>query len=338
MGYKRLVFSAFGGPEVLEIVEEETLPEPERGEVRVRVSMTSASFTDIMIRKGKYPEVREKPPFSPGYDMIGEVDQVGEGVARFKQGDRVAGMPVIGACSEYICLTADDLIPVPQELDTAEAVSLVLSYVTAYQLIHRAAGLKAGQRILVHGAGGAVGTALIQLGRLLGLEIYGTASQAKQDLVTEQGAVPIDYQNEDFAERIRAMAGDGPDAVFDPIGGETLKRSFRVLKSGGILVAYGFYRSVLGHGGSVPLDMLRLKLWDLLPYNRTTAFYSIGAMRRKHPDLFSRDLNTLFDLLAERRIAPVIEEIVPLSRAREAYDRVEKGEVKGRVLISLQEE
>lgn len=338
MGYRRLVITAFGGPEVLELVEEEPLPQPSRGEVRVRVTMTSASFTDIMIRKGKYPEVREKPPFSPGYDMIGEVDQVGEGVARFKPGQRVAGMPVIGACSEYMCLTADDLIPVPEELDTAEAMSLVLSYVTAYQLIYRVAGLKAGQRILVHGAGGAVGTALIQLGGLLGLEIYGTASPAKRELVAEQGAVPIDYRREDFAERIRTMAGDGPDAVFDPIGGENLKRSFRVLGRGGILVAYGFYRSVLDYGGSIPLDMLRLKLWNLLPNNRSTAFYSIGAMRGKHPDLFSRDLNTLFDLLAERRIAPVIEEIVPLSRAREAYDRVEKGKVKGRVLISLREE
>jgi NADPH:quinone reductase-like Zn-dependent oxidoreductase len=337
MSYKRLVFSAFGGPEVLELVEEETLPEPARGEVRVKVSMTSASFTDIMIRKGKYPEVREKPPFSPGYDMIGEVDRVGEGIARFEPGQRVVGMPVIGGCSEYICLTADDLIPVPDELDTAEAVSLVLSYVTAYQLIHRAAGLKAGQRILIHGAGGAVGTALIQLGRLLELEIYGTASRAKRDLVSAQGAVPIDYQKEDFAERILSMGGDGPDAVFDPIGGENLKRSFRVLRRGGILLAYGFYRSVLGFDGSIPLDMLRLKLWNLLPNHRSAVFYSIGAMRRKHPDLFTRDLTALFDLLAQKRIAPVIEEIVPLSRAMEAYDRIEKGEVRGKLLISLRD-
>jgi NADPH:quinone reductase-like Zn-dependent oxidoreductase len=335
MSYRRLVFNAFGGPEVLELVEEDIPPEPGRGEVRVRVSMASASFTDIMIRKGKYPEVKKKPPFSPGYDLIGEVDKVGEGVARLEPGQVVVGLPVIGGCSEYVRMAADELMPVPRELDQAQAVSLVLSYVTAYQLLHRVAGAQPGQRILVHGAGGAVGTALIQLGKLQDLEIFGTASQAKHDLVSAQGAVPIDYQKEDFAERVRSMTGDGLDAVFDPIGGDNLKRSFRVLRPGGVLVAYGFYRSVLGYGGSIPFDLLRLKLWNLLPNQRSAAFYSIGAMRRKHPDFFSSDLSTLFDLLAEGRIAPVIEDIVPLSRAREAYDRLERGEVKGRVLISL---
>lgn len=338
MSYKRLVISAFGGPEVLDLVKEEALPEPALGEVRVRVSLTGASFTDIMIRKGKYPEVKKKPPFSPGYDMIGNVDKVGEGVASLSPGQRVVGLLVIGGCSEYVCVSAEELIPVPEGLDAAEAVSLVLSYVTAYQLIHRKAALKPRQQILVHGAGGAVGTALIQLGKLLELKIYGTASQAKHELVSKQGAVPIDYRKEDFAERIGAMAKDGLDAVFDPIGGENLKRSFRVLNRGGILVAYGFYRSVMGYGGSIPLDLLRLKLWNVLPNHRFSSFYSIGAMRRKHPEFFSQDLRVLFDLLAERRIAPVIEEIFPLSRAKEAYDRVEKGEVQGKLLISMQEE
>jgi NADPH2:quinone reductase len=169
MSYKRVIITEFGGPEVLEVIEEEVLPEPGPGEVRVKVLATSATFTDTMIRKGKYPDVKEKPPFSPGYDVVGVVDKLGEGVTGLKSGQMVADLTVIGAYAEYICLPASRLVPVPDGLDPAEAVSLVLSYVTPYQMLHRSAKIQRGQRILVHGAGGAVGTAMLQLGKLLDL-------------------------------------------------------------------------------------------------------------------------------------------------------------------------
>ena len=169
MGYKRVVITKFGGPEVLKMVDETILPEPKSGEVRVKVLVTSAAFTDVWIRMGTYPDVKEKPPFSPGYDMVGVVDKLGEGVTRFKVGQRVADLTVIGAYSEYICLPESRLTLVPEGLDPAEAVSLVLSYVTAYQMLHRLARVKQGQRILIHGAGGAVGTAMLQLGKSIGL-------------------------------------------------------------------------------------------------------------------------------------------------------------------------
>mgnify|MGYP000111973144 CR=1 FL=1 len=168
MSYKKVVISEFGGPEVLHIIEEPSLPEPEAGEVRIKVLATSAAFTDVMIRKGKYPDVKEKPPFSPGYDMVGIVDSLGEGVTGFQVGQKVADLTVIGAYSEYICLAASRLTPVPDEVDPAEAVSLILSYVTAYQMLHRTANVKAGQSVLIHGAGGAGGTAMIQLGKTRG--------------------------------------------------------------------------------------------------------------------------------------------------------------------------
>ena len=167
MSYNRVIITKFGGTEVLKVIEEAVLPEPKPGEVRVKVLVTSAAFTDVMIRNGKYPDVKEKPPFSPGYDMVGIVDKLGEGVTRFKAGQRVADLTIIGAYSEYICLPESRLIPVPDGLDSAEAVSLILSYVTAYQMLHRVAKVKQGQHILVHGAGGAVGTAMLQLGNLL---------------------------------------------------------------------------------------------------------------------------------------------------------------------------
>jgi NADPH2:quinone reductase len=174
MSYKRVIIKQFGGLEVLKVIEESTLPEPKVGEVRIKVIVTSVAFTDTMIRKGQYPDVKEKPPFSPGYDMIGLVEKLREGVTKFKIGQKVADLKVIGAYSEYIYLPESRLTPVPDELDPTEAVSLVLTYVTAYQMLHRYAKIKSKQRILIHGAAGAVGTAILQRSKLLDLEMYGT--------------------------------------------------------------------------------------------------------------------------------------------------------------------
>lgn len=333
MSYKRVIITGFGGQEVLKVVEEPRLPEPKPNEVRIRVLVTSAAFTDVMIRKGKYPEVKEKPPFSLGYDMVGVVDKLGDGVSRFKVGQKVADLTVIGAYTEYICLPENRLTPVPEGLDPAEAVSLVLSYVTAYQMLHRAARVSANKRILIHGAGGAVGTAMIQLGKLLNLEMFGTASSSKHDLISRLGATPIDYKSENIDQRIGKLADDGFDAVFDPIGGDNFKRSFSSLRPGGILVAYGFYNAVMGKGGNIPLDFLRLKLWNFLPNGRSTKFYSIGAMRKKHPDWFSEDLARLFDLLVQGKIKPIIADRMPLSEARRAHELIEEAKVKGKIVL-----
>lgn len=335
MPYKRLEIAEFGGPEVLRIVEENVVPEPERDEVRVKVLAAGAAFTDIMIREGKYPEVKQKPPFTIGYDMVGVVDKIGEGVEQFKPGQMVADLMVIGACSEYVCVPAERLTLVPNVLDAGEAVSLILSYITAYQMLNRIVKVKPGQRILIHGAGGAVGTAMIQLSLLKDLKIYGTASKAKHELVSNLGAVPIDYKDEDFVEQIGTLAKDGIDAVFDPIGGDNLKRSFSVLGRNGKLVSYGFYNSVLGKGGSIPMDFMRLKLWDLLPNHRSTTFYSIGATRKKHPEWFSEDLTTLFNLLKKGQVRPIIGKRMPMTKAAEAYELIANANVNGKIVFEM---
>lgn len=332
--YKRVIITEFGGPEVLEVIEEESLPEPGPGEVRVKVLATSACFTDTMIRKGMYPDVKKKPPFSPGYDMVGVIDEIGEGITNLNLNQMVADLTVIGAYSEYICRPASSLIPVPDGLDPAEAVSLVLSYVTAYQMLHRSAKIQRGQRILVHGAGGAVGTAMLQLGRLLDLEMYGTASKSKHELVASLGATPIDYQSEDF----HSLPGDGVDAAFDPIGGDNFKRSFNALKPGGVLVAYGFYNTTMGKGGNIPLDFVRLQLWNILPNGRSTTFYSIGAWRKKQPDWFAADLTALFDLLAQGKIKPVIAQRMGLEEAARAHELVEQAAVQGKIVLIVNEQ
>jgi NADPH:quinone reductase len=333
MPWTRVRLNAFGGPEELELETVPDLPEPGQGEVRVRVLVTSAAFTDVMIRKGMYPDVKDRPPFTPGYDMVGLVDASGPGATRFRPGDRVADLTTIGAYAEYICLPEDRLTPVPEGVSDVDALGMILSALTPFQMLHRVAKMQAGKSLLIHGAGGAVGTAMLQLAKDAGITAFGTDIAAKHDLIRSLGATPIDAEAPE--EALRTAVGEGVDCAFDPLGGESLSRSLHALKPGGMLVAFGFQNEVLGRGGSIPMDFVKLKLWDWLPNGHATAFYSIGAMRRNHPDWFREDLATLFKMLAEGRIAPVVAEVLPLSEVRQAHARVEAGDVAGKLVLRV---
>ena len=254
--------SRFGGPEGLEVVDA-PLPTAGRGEVRVRVLASSLEYTDVVIRRHLYPQTMlRRPPFVMGYDVVGEIDQLGDGVRGFQIGDRVADMTVVGSNAAYRTLRADDLARVPPGVDAAEAATLILSWTTAYQLLHRAARVQRGQRVLVHGAAGAVGQALLVLGRLAGLEVWGTARGEHAALIRELGATPIDYQREDFT---RVLPG-GFDVVFDGIGEDGYRRSFAALKRGGLLCAYGYSAGVQAQRRMLTILMLiaRLYLWRLV--------------------------------------------------------------------------
>ena len=333
MPWRKIVLTGFGGPERLEMRTEDALPAPEAGEVRVRVLVTSAAFTDVMIRKGMYPDVKEKPPFTPGYDMVAVVDATGPGTTRFRPGDRVADLTTIGAYAEYVCLPEERLTPVPEGVSDVDALGMILSAVTPWQMLHRVAKARAGQSLLIHGAGGAVGTTMLQLARDGGMAAFGTDVEAKHDLIRSLGATPIEADADEAA--LLAATDGGVDFVFDPLGGESLSRSLHALKPGGLLLAFGFQNEVLGRGGSIPLDFVKLKLWDWLPNGHATAFYSIGAMRRRRPEWFHEDLATLFRMLKEGRIAPVVAETVPLDEVRSAHERVEAGEVTGKLVMRV---
>ena len=203
MTYTQVVLTEFGGPGVLDLVTRNDLPEPGPGEARVRVLVTSAAFTDVMIRKGMYPDVAEKPPFVPGYDLVGVVDALGEGAVGVDVGDRVADLTTIGAYSEYVCLPVARLTPVPEEVSDEDALAMILSAVTPYQMLHRVARLAAGQSLLIHGAGGAVGTAMLQLARDAGITAFGTDVAAKLDLIGTLGATAIDAGASDPEAAIR---------------------------------------------------------------------------------------------------------------------------------------
>jgi len=170
--HTRIIVTHYGGPDALQVVEEEC-PDPKGGEVRVRVLAAGVSLPDLMAREGIHPET-PTVPFTPGWDLVGVVDRLGDGVSGIRPGQVVAALPISGAYAEFICLPQRELVPVPAGLDAGEAVSLILNYITAYQMLHRSAKVKPGQRVLIHGAAGGVGSALLQLGRVAGLEMYGT--------------------------------------------------------------------------------------------------------------------------------------------------------------------
>jgi NADPH2:quinone reductase len=335
MEYNRIVISKFGAPEVLQKVTENELPKPKGDQVRVKVLATSACFTDTLIRRGIYPAVRNKPPFSPGYDLVGVVDALGEGVKNLSEGQKIADLTVIGAYTEYICLDAKSVIPVPDNLDDSEAVSMILSYMTAYQMLYRCKQIKKGSTILIHACSGAVGTALLQLGKILNLKMYGTASKSKHKFIQDMGAIPIDYKNEDFVEFIKKHEPNGVDAVFDPIGGDYFTRSLRVLRKSGILLGFGYQNAASGKNGHVVLDYFKVKLWNLLPTKPSCKFYIITSLRKKHPEWFKEDLNMLFKLLSERKINPIIGKVMKLEQAAEAHMLVENYNVKGKIVLRV---
>src|SRR5437763_28732 len=192
---KRVVVDHYGGPEVLQVVEEDD-PTPGPGEMRVRVPAAGVSFTDALLRAGTYLG-GPKPPFTPGYELVGVVEELGPGCSRLRVGDRVAALTVWGADAERVCVPEKYAVEVPEELDPAEVVSLVLPYMTAYQLLHRVAKVKSGETVLVHGAAGRGGTAVLELGALAGLRLSGTASARERAAVERRGAAARDPRRAD---------------------------------------------------------------------------------------------------------------------------------------------
>lgn len=343
MKHTRVVVSQYGGRDVLQVVEEER-PEPKEGEVRVKVHAAGVSLPDVLAREGVHPET-PVAPFTPGWDLVGELDRLGSGVSGVEAGQMVAAMPISGAYAEFVCLPAHAVVPVPSGLDPAEAVSLVLNYITAYQMLHHSAKVRSGQRALIHGAAGGVGTALLQLGRLAGLEMYGTCSERGAAAVTELGATPIDYRSRDFVEEIRRLTGDGVDVVFDPIGGAHLWKSRKALRRGGRVVGYGLSTSLRGKGltasqpgrrqrfrGTAVFGLTIAGGW-ILPGRKRVVPYSIQTLMRLKPALFRQDLVTLLDLLRQQKVRPIVARRFPLAEARQAHELLEKGGVVGKIVL-----
>jgi NADPH:quinone reductase-like Zn-dependent oxidoreductase len=326
MRYRSVVVTRRGPPEALEIVEQE-LPAPLAEEARVKILACPVSGPDIQARYGQTP-IPPKPPFVPGYAVVGVVEAIGEDVRGVVIGQRVAALTISGGYSEFITVKADDLISVPETLDPAEAATLILNYLVAYQTLHRSARVKVGDRVLVIGASGGVGTAYLQLGHLAQLTIYGLASERKHPILIEYGATPIDYRTQDFVKVIRQTEPEGLDAVFDGMVWGYLDRGFSLLRRGGTWVQYG---NPMSFSGLVRL-LARLILFNLRPDGRTLKLYGTTTSKfGRRPYL--EDWATLFQLLEAREIEPIIMQRFPLLEAAEANSVLESGDVIGNLVL-----
>jgi NADPH:quinone reductase-like Zn-dependent oxidoreductase len=269
-------------------------------------------------------------PFVPGYAIIGVVDAVGPDVREVSVGDRVGALLVVGGYSEYVYWKSDRLIPIPNTVDPAEAVTLILNYIVAYQTLHRSAKVKAGGKVLIIGASGGIGTALLQLGRLANLTMYGVASRSKHHVLTDYGAIPVDYHTQDFVEVIRQYEPGGLDAVLDGMMNmETIRGGLSLLRRGGTLVGFG-------EPAGLPV-LFRifgtLIAVNLLPNEKSfklygTSFYSVGDKRP-----FLEDWAVLSRLLEECKIKPVIAKRFPILEAAQANAMLESGQVVGNVVL-----
>src|SRR5262245_18249722 len=343
MRHTRIIVTHYGGPDELREVDEDR-PEPKDGEVRVRVLAAGVSLPDLLMREGVHPETPPLP-FTPGWDLVGVVDRLGDGISGIEPGQTVAALPITGAYSEFVCLPQRELVPVPSGLDAAAAVSLVLYDVTASQMLHHSAHVRPGQRALIHGAAGGVGSALLQLGRLAGLEMYGTCSSRGASVVSDLDGIPIDYQRQEFVEEIHRLTSEGVDVVFDGIGGAHIWRSRKALRPGGTAVVYGLTSSL--HGGrlasgrsgrrhrfrGIAIFGLYIAGGWLLPGRKRLVPYSIQWLKRLRPALFRQDLIALFDLLQQQKIKPLIAQRFPLAEARHAHELLGKGGVTGKIVL-----
>ena len=324
MKYKSVVVTGRGSTEVLQIIENE-LRAPAAGEARIKILAVGVCQDDVAVRIGNRPFL-PKLPFVPGYNIVGVVDAIGEGVTEVAAGDRVAALTTFGGYAEYIYLGQDKLVHVFTGLNPAEVAPLILNYLVAYQVLHRVAQVKANDKVLIIGASGGVGTAFLQLGKLANLTMYGLASPAKHGILTELGASPIDYRTQDFVQVLRRTEPKGLDFVFNGMGEEYLRRGLAVLRHGGALIHYGgpqsFSRFLLFLG-----EFILLKLW---PDGKALKGY---GTHRVDIRLLKEDWAKLFTLLQTGQIKPIITAKFPILEAAKANGLLESGNVAGNVVL-----
>ena len=326
--YRAIQLKGKGGLDQLQQIEVE-LVAPKRGELRIRVLASGVGFTDIMKRTSYYP-YRPAFPFIEGYEVLGDVAAIGDGVSGFAIGQRVCALTVYGAWAEYFTRDAENFVPVPAGLDDAEVIALILNYVTAYQMIHRVAMMRSGQTALVTGANGGVGTALLALLRLLGVHVIGLASKKHFDFVRSLDAEPIESRVEPIDRAVHRVLPEGVDVTFDGLGGPATRECVRATRKGGLVVGYGF---VAAPGLLTTLRGITQLFLGARLAGRRSAAYGITKLYRKDKRPFKEDLPKLFALLAQRAIQPRIAAKLPLLAGVEGEKLLEAGGIAGKIVL-----
>ncbi|MBI1253298.1 MAG: zinc-binding dehydrogenase [Hyphomonas sp.] len=306
-------------------LEEQALPEPGAGEVRVRIKAASLNFPDLLMTEGKY-QLKPDLPFVLGMEFAGTVDALGAGVSGFAPGDAVAGGNRIGAFSEFAVVPAAALRKKPEAISFAAAASYGAAYLTAYVALVRRGNLQPGETLLVHGASGGVGLAAVDVGRLLGANVIATsASEAKRRILTEYGADHV-LPDTGFRERVKELTGGrGADVIYDPVGGDVFDESVRCIAFDGRLLIIGF---TSGRIPSVNVNMPLIKGFSVVGVRA-------GEYGRQFPDKGRENMAAIWKWAEEGKVRPRIHAEVPLTDWRRAFEMMRSREVVGKVAIVM---
>jgi NADPH:quinone reductase-like Zn-dependent oxidoreductase len=339
---RAVVIPRHGGPEVLE-VQERPDPPVGAGEVRVAVKAAGINFADTMARTGLYPDA-PKLPSVVGYEVAGEVESVGAGVTDHKPGDRVIAGTRFGGYAELVTVRQDMVYPLPKQLSFEQGAAFPVNYATAEAALRVMGGLKEGERVLIHAAAGGVGISAIQIAKLHGAEIFGTASASKHEAIAEQGVEhAIDYRNKDFAEEVmRLTGGEGVDLIMDAIGPTSFRKDYRILRPGGRLVMYGVSELQTGEKRNLAKALPKVLK---SPFASMPWWKGVGVMN-ENKGVFGLNMLTWWDqegnldraidpLIPElgKGLNPVVAESFPFDKAADAHRFIAERRNIGKVVL-----
>jgi len=339
---RALVNTRYGGPDVLQ-VQERPDPLPGPGQVLVRVKRAGLNFADISARVGLYPDA-PKPPMTVGYEVAGTVEALGAGVTGFEPGARVFAMTRFGGHASHVVVDAAFVQHLPDSLSFDEGAALPVNYLTAYHMLFYVAPIQPGMKVLIHMAAGGVGLSAIQLCRTVkDIEIFGTSSASKHAFLRQAGVHhPIDYRTVDYeAEVLRLTGGKGVHRVLDALGGNDWSKGYRLLRKGGHLVCFGFANMVqtekrnLLNVAKQYLAMKSYSPFKLLNDNKGVSGVNLGHLWDER-ELLAGHLAALIALAKQGQIKPVVDLVVPLSRAAEAHARVQERKNVGKVIFDCE--
>jgi NADPH:quinone reductase-like Zn-dependent oxidoreductase len=340
MGY-RVVITKAGGPNVLDI-QENAIPEPQPNEVCIQVHFAGINFADTLMRMGFY-QPRPPFPFTPGYEVSGVIHSMGKDVQGFEIGQRVVGLMRTGGQASHVVADASRTLPIPDEISLEAAASMPVTYITAHHMLHHLGNLKQTDSVLIHGGGGGVGTAALQLCKWAGVsKVWSTASAAKSDIIESYGATAIDRHNEDFVEIIRsATKKRGVDHILDPIGGGHLKRSLSVLAQGGKLYTYGMSSAAPSSKRSLwkALKALRSrpKFDPMLMMSRNQGVFGIHMGTWNDEDVMQEQMQNILKGIKEGALTPIIDSIYDAKDVASAHQHIHDGKNIGKVLLKFNE-
>ncbi len=340
---RAVVLTGTGGPEVLQ-VQERPDPSVGPGEIRIAVRAAGINFADTLARVGLYPDA-PKTPCVLGYEVAGEVESVGEGVADYAVGDRVVAGTRFGGQAELVAVPAAQALPLPDRLSFEQGAAFPVNYGTAYAALTVMGSMREGDRVLIHAAGGGVGISATQLARNAGAEVFGTASPAKHEAIRAQGVThAIDYRNQDFeAEVMRITDGEGVDLIMDALGPTSFRKDYRLLRPGGRLVMYGLSENSDNGVRNIPATLKSLAKMPLA----TMPWWKSLMMMNENKGVFGLNMLSWWDregnldrvtepLMADLeagRLEPVVAEAFPFDRAGEAHEFIAQRRNVGKVVL-----